>query len=86
VVRDEASFRVRVDDPQERARLINTRFEVMMFLDTVFLAEEEDGALPYNYRLDTRALPPGPHLLTVNLLSYDQRVGVQTVEIIKAAP
>jgi flagellar hook assembly protein FlgD len=86
IVVDETTFRLMVDDPQERARLINLRFEVMIFLDTVFLAEEEDGAVPYNYRLDTRALNPGPHLLTVNLLSYDQRVGVQTIEIIKAAP
>jgi hypothetical protein len=85
VVGDELYFRIRVDDPQERARMINSRFEIMVFLDTLFVFEEEDGAVPFNHRIDTRALNPGPHLLTVNVLAYDQRVGVQTLEFVKRA-
>ena len=86
LVGDEASLRILVDDPKERESLLESRFEVMIFLDTYYLYEEEDGAVPFNYRLDTRALNPGPHLLTINLLAYDQRIGVQTLEFVKVGP
>jgi hypothetical protein len=86
LVGDELRLRVQVDDPAERERLVNVRFEIMIFLDTLYLFEEEDGAIPFNYRIDTRALNPGPHLLTVNVLAYDQRIGIQTLELVKAGP
>jgi len=85
IVGDDATFRVQVADPELRGQLINSRFEVMIYLDTLFLTEAEDGSLPFNYRIDARGLNAGPHLLTVNLLAYDQRVGVQTVEFVRAA-
>jgi hypothetical protein len=85
IIGDETTFRLEVDDPTLREQLINLRFEVMVYLDTVFLFEAEDGALPFNYRIDARALSPGSHLLTVNLLSYDQRVGLQTIELVKTS-
>lgn len=67
----------------DEAHLINTRFEAMVFIDTIFLFEEEEATSPFTYQLDTRALAPGPHLLTVNLLSYDDHVGIETIQFIK---
>ena len=68
--------------PDDVAHLVNTRFEVMFFVDTTFLFEEEEGSSPFSYRLDAGKLSPGPHLLTVNVLSYDDHVGVVTLPFV----
>ncbi len=52
----------------DRGRLLNQRFEVMVFIDGVFLMEDETALLPFNYRLSTRGLAPGRHLVTMNVL------------------
>lgn len=52
----------------DRGRLLNQRFEVMVFLDGVFLMEDETALLPFNYRMSTRGLAPGQHLVTLNVL------------------
>jgi len=52
----------------DRGRLLNQRFEVMVFIDGVFLMEDETALLPFNYRLATRGLAPGRHLVTMNVL------------------
>ena len=88
VVEEGATVRVRIGE-RDRESLVNARFEVMLFLDTVFLFEEEDGAPVFSYELDTRALSPGRHLLTANVLGYDDRLGSQSLEFIvreRAAP
>jgi hypothetical protein len=72
-------------DPADAAHLVSTHFELMMFLDTVFLTESESGSNPFNYSLDTRALAPGPHLFTVNVLGYDDHFGTQTVRFERGA-
>ncbi len=70
-------------DPQIAGHLIDTRFEVLFFVDTTFLFEEEDGSTPLNYTLDATRLAPGPHLLTVNVLSSDDHAGVITVPFLR---
>ena len=67
----------------DKAFLINQRFEVMFFVDTVFLFEEEEGQDPFNYEWDTTGLAPGEHLLTVNLVGYEDHLGVKTVRVTK---
>ena len=69
--------------PADAQRLIDARFEVMFFVDTVFLFEEEEGSNPFTYRLDTRSLPPGRHLLTVNVLSFDDHAGVRSATFVR---
>ncbi len=73
-------------DPSIATHLINERFEIMLFVDTVFLAEDEEGANPFTYRLDTAALSAGKHLLTANVLGYSQHGGVVSIPFIKAEP
>lgn len=68
-------------DPRDKEHVVNQRFEVMLYVDTVFLFEEEEGSSPFTYEWDTSSLAPGPHLLTVNVLSYDDHLGVVTVPI-----
>ncbi|MBT7068194.1 MAG: hypothetical protein HN919_18000, partial [Verrucomicrobia bacterium] len=41
-------------DPSDRTRLMNSRFEVMLFIDNVFYTEDERALLPFSYRFSTR--------------------------------
>jgi len=68
-------------DERDAQSLINSRFEVALFEDTTFLFEEEEGSHPFTYLWDTAHLPPGEHLLTINVLSYDDHYGVTTLPV-----
>ncbi len=65
-------------DPRDAQAVVSARFEVSLYEDLTFLMEEEDGSNPFTYLWDTTTLPPGPHLFTVNILSYDDHYGVVT--------
>ena len=65
------------------ASLLQSRFEVMVFVDAEFWFEEEEGTHPLTFRLDTRGLPPGVHVLTVNLATYDDRLGSRSLRFYK---
>jgi FlgD Ig-like domain len=68
---------VRVDvDEADRDRLQEEQFEVLFFVDHVFFAEAERGYVPLNWRWELATLPPGEHLLTVNISSFKGQVGV----------
>ncbi len=68
---------------EDKSFMINQRYEVMFFVDTVFLFEEEDGQNPFNFEWDASHLAPGEHLLTVNLIGYDDHLGVKTARVVK---
>jgi hypothetical protein len=59
---------------------MNGRFEVMLFLDGVFLMEDEDALLPFTYRTSTRGVTPGRHAVTVNVVDTDGNLGTATSE------
>jgi flagellar hook assembly protein FlgD len=61
--------------PSERQHLINTRFKVQLYVDGVFLYETVDATTPFNVLLDTQNFTPGKHVLTANVLSYDDHNG-----------
>lgn len=67
---------------KDRQRLESARFEVMFFVDTVFLFEDEEGFTPFTYRWNTRGLSEGEHILTVNIMSYDDHCGVESRKVI----
>ena len=73
---------VRVElDPKDREDLIRKRFEVIVYVDTQFLFEEEQAVSPATFYWDVSDLNTGEHLLTVNLMSYDDHVGTETVKV-----
>ena len=76
--------RVRVAEEDAR-RAVDSRFELMLYEDLTILFEEEDATTPFTFVWDTATLPPGPHLLTVNLLTYDDHDGVATVPVMVEA-
>jgi hypothetical protein len=72
--------------PADRPRLLNHRFELMLFLDGVFLAEDERSQLPFSYRMSSRGIPPGRHLLTANVIDSESAVGTSTESFNLAKP
>ena len=82
VLEEKTSVRVKLNGT-DKTFMVNQRFEVMFFMDTVFLFEEEEGQDPFNYEWDTTGLAPGEHLLTVNLVGYEDHLGVRTVRVVK---
>ena len=77
VARGEVPVRLTVA-PRDEAHLLDARFEIVVFVDDVFFAEEEEGYNPFTLRLDAAALGPGSHTLTVNLVTLDDHLGVAT--------
>jgi hypothetical protein len=65
-------------DPRDAARLVNSRFEVVVFEGLTVLFEDEEGTTPFTFLWETSHLPPGTHLVTINVLSYDDHYGVVT--------
>jgi hypothetical protein len=51
-------------------------------VDGVFLFEMEEGSSPFTFNWDTKGLTKGSHILTVNLASYDDHIGVVSREVI----
>jgi len=71
--------------PEDRAILLNQQYEVMLFGDFIFHAEEERGYLPFNFPWEVTELPAGEHVLTVNINSHSDQVGVgsRRVRVVK---
>ena len=76
-------IRIRLDE-RDAARILDERFEVALFEDLTVIFEEEEGLNPLTYLWDTTKLTPGPHLLTVNILGYEDHFGVKTEQVIIA--
>ena len=66
---------------KDRQHLESSRFEVMLFVDTVFLFEDEEGFTPFTYLWNTKGLTEGEHVLTINILSYDDHCGVKSRKV-----
>jgi WD40 repeat protein len=85
IVRGITPVRVTVD-PRDVASLTDAMFEVALYVDLNFFFEEEESTTPLTYLWDTSQLTPGPHLLTVNVFSYDGRIGTLTRSVIVGEP
>jgi hypothetical protein len=76
--------RVSVDlHPEDRWLLQEQLYEVAFFVNGEFVSEEENGYVPIGWIWSTVGLPPGRHLLTVNLTGFTGRVGTKTIEVKK---
>lgn len=68
---------VRLDvDPKDREVIGDQQLEIMLFVDTVFYAEEERGYLPFTVPVELKQLPPGNHVITANVITYGDQIGV----------
>lgn len=73
-VSGELPLRIQISRKDEK-RLIDTRFEIQIYMDGVFVYETEDAMTPFNLHIDTKSFLPGKHVLTVNVLAYDDHYG-----------
>ncbi|MGA1824144.1 MAG: hypothetical protein ACMUIP_05715 [bacterium] len=84
VLKDKTIVRVELKDKDKRY-FTEQQYEVTFFLDTEFYAEEEVGYSPYNWTWNLTDIEPGEHIVTVNLSSFKDQIGMlsRKVRIIK---
>jgi len=61
--------------------LDQSRYEISFFVDYQFIAEEEQGYVPFRWRWSPGryGIEPGEHVLTVNISSYNGQVTVKNM-------
>ncbi len=77
---------IRAEVPAEDREVpLNQQFEIIIFVDSVFYAEEERGHLPFNFPLELTNLPAGEHVLTVNVITFGDQIGIgsRKIKVIK---
>lgn len=83
-VRDKVLVRAAGADA-DRAVTVDQQYEVILFIDNVFYAEEERGHLPFNFPVELTSLTPGEHVITVNVVTFGDQVGIgsRKIKIVK---
>jgi hypothetical protein len=66
---------------QDSRYLYDQRFEVVLYIDFLFLQEEEMGYLPYFWQFDPQGMSASVHYLTVMLRGYEGHFGTATQKI-----
>ncbi len=80
-------LRLRADLPPGRSRTVaEERFEIVTYLDGTFLAEEEQGYLPFTWDLRPEIVAPGDHVVTVMIRGYEGHFGTASCKIRVQAP
>ncbi len=51
-------------------------YEIIFFLDDEFYAEEPSGISPFNWVWDLSNIKKGEHVFTVNLVTFNDQIGV----------
>lgn len=60
----------------------NHQFEICLFLDHKFYAEDETGYTPFNWVWDLSGVEAGEHLLTVNISSFQDQIGLMSKKVL----
>ena len=78
---DEVITEVKID-PLDELYLDQERYEISFFIDDHFIAEEEQGFVPFTWRWSPGryGIEPGEHILTVNVSGYKGQVGVKNIK------
>lgn len=66
---------------EDRDVTLDQQFEIILFVDNVFYAEEERGHLPFNFPVELASFPPGEHVLTVNVITFGDQIGIGSRKI-----
>jgi hypothetical protein len=73
---------VHVDlDETSKPHFQSSKFEIVFFVDGRFYAEEETGYAPYNWVWDTSQMEEGEYLLTVNVSSFTDQIGIKSARV-----
>lgn len=71
---------------KDRFQLESARFEVMLYADLRFIFEDEEGFTPFTFLWDTKGMTAGEHILTVNILGYNDHCGVRSHRVLIKKP
>ena len=69
---------VRISLGEKDKWIIETKYELGMFIDNIFLMEDEEGSNPFTYQLNTKGLNEGGHVITVNMIGYEGEIGTES--------
>jgi hypothetical protein len=73
---------VHVDlDAESKRHFQSSKFEIVFYVDGRFYAEEETGYAPYNWVWDTSEMEEGTYLLTVNVASFKDQIGIKSAKV-----
>jgi len=77
---DEVLVEVKLNEFDE-VYLDQERYEISFFVDNEFIAEEEQGFVPFTWRWSPGrfGIKSGDHVLTVNVSGYNGQVGVKNI-------
>lgn len=79
VIRGKTLLKVALDE-QDKEFIIGQRFEIVLYVDDILYAEEEEGYSPFSWMWDVSEIPEGEHILTINIVSLNDQVGAQSLK------
>jgi hypothetical protein len=80
ILKDKTIVRVELAE-EDKTYFTEQKYEICFFLDTEFYAEEEVGYSPFNWTWNLQDVEEGEHILTVNLSSFKDQIGVLSKKI-----
>ncbi len=71
---------------QDQLFMYDQRFEVVFYVDFVFVYEEELGYTPFNWQWDPHGVNEGVHYITAMLRGYEGHFGTTTLKVFVKNP
>lgn len=71
---------------KDQSFMYDQRFEVVYYVDFVFVYEEELGYTPFNWQWNPQGVNEGVHYLTTMLRGYEGHFGTTTVKVFVETP
>lgn len=81
IVKGRAPVRITIGE-EDAKWLLNTRYELVLYIDQLFLMEEEEGLNPFTYYVDTSRLRDGRHSITAVIACYTGEASSLTQSVI----
>jgi hypothetical protein len=80
VVSGKIPVKIRLDDRIKRYAT-EERYEILFFVNFNFVTEREEGYSPFTLSWDSRTVPNGEHLLTINVATLSGQVSTASVKV-----
>jgi hypothetical protein len=66
---------------EDQTFMYDQRFEVVYYVDFIFVYEEELGYTPFNWQWDPKGVNEGVHYITAMLRGYEGHFGTTTMKV-----